>query len=253
MNIKMLALDLDGTLLRDDKTISVRTIRTLDECRNKGVKIVCATARANIKDIVPDGLLDGSVLSSGAVVEVDGDIISHKTMNIDHVRSFLIAVNKMGYAMSAGRNDGFRCANYHFTENSGYTIDSKMVDYTKIDFDPDKIYVITETPESVEFVKKYAPSDIHLFISRDHISFFFHKDAVKSKGVAFLAEHWGLNQSEIAGFGDDIVDLEFLQYCGVGVAVANALDEVKAIADCICDTNENDGVAKWLEENVLCN
>ena len=42
-----------------------------------------------------------------------------------------------------------------------------------------------------------------------------------------------------------------LRDCGIGVAVANAIDEVKAVADHICDTNDNDGVAKWLEENVL--
>ena len=42
-----------------------------------------------------------------------------------------------------------------------------------------------------------------------------------------------------------------LKVCGVGVAVANALDEVKAVADHICDTNDNDGVAIWLEENIL--
>jgi len=46
-------------------------------------------------------------------------------------------------------------------------------------------------------------------------------------------------------------DIDFLNYTGIGVAVANALDEVKAVAKYICDTNENDGVAKWLEERIL--
>ena len=42
-----------------------------------------------------------------------------------------------------------------------------------------------------------------------------------------------------------------LRDCGIGAAVANAIDEAKAVADYICDNNDNDGVAKWLEENVL--
>jgi len=46
-------------------------------------------------------------------------------------------------------------------------------------------------------------------------------------------------------------DVEILRECGISVAVANAVDEAKAVADNICDTNENDGVAKWLRENVI--
>ena len=57
--------------------------------------------------------------------------------------------------------------------------------------------------------------------------------------------------SELAAFGDDSNDIEMLRECGAGVAVSNAIGEVRAIASRICDTNDNDGVAKWLEENVL--
>jgi hydroxymethylpyrimidine pyrophosphatase-like HAD family hydrolase len=103
----------------------------------------------------------------------------------------------------------------------------------------------------VNFVKAHAPPGFNLFISRDDLTFLFHKDAVKSKAVAALAERWGVDRAEIAAFGDDSVDTELLRYCGIGVAMGNALDEVKSAADFICDTNENDGVAKWLEENVL--
>jgi len=52
-------------------------------------------------------------------------------------------------------------------------------------------------------------------------------------------------------FSDDYNDFDMIRECGIGVAVINALDEVKAVANYICDANENDGVAKWLEENVL--
>lgn len=50
---------------------------------------------------------------------------------------------------------------------------------------------------------------------------------------------------------DDINDLEMVEKCGVGIAVANAIDEVKAVADYICDAKDNDGVAKWIEDNIL--
>jgi hydroxymethylpyrimidine pyrophosphatase-like HAD family hydrolase len=66
-----------------------------------------------------------------------------------------------------------------------------------------------------------------------------------------LAKIWNIEPSEIAAFGDDLNDIDLLRYAGYGVAMENALDEVKAVADYICDTNDNDGVAKWLEDNML--
>ncbi len=66
-----------------------------------------------------------------------------------------------------------------------------------------------------------------------------------------IAEHYNVSTSTFAAFGDDVNDLEMIQNCGVGIAVANAIDEIKAVADDICDTNDHDGVAKWLEEHVL--
>ena len=81
--------------------------------------------------------------------------------------------------------------------------------------------------------------------------FISHKEAVKSKAVAALAEFWGISQEEILFFGDDLIDIDILKYCGVGVAMGNALDEVKEAADYVCGINNNDGAAKWIEENIL--
>jgi hydroxymethylpyrimidine pyrophosphatase-like HAD family hydrolase len=78
-----------------------------------------------------------------------------------------------------------------------------------------------------------------------------HRDATKAKAVAAVANYLDIEQTEIVAFGDDANDIDLLQYCGVSVAVSNAINEVTAVADHICDDNDNDGVAKWLEENVL--
>lgn len=55
----------------------------------------------------------------------------------------------------------------------------------------------------------------------------------------------------IAAFGDDMNDLEMVRNCGIGVAVRNAVEEVKRSADYICGSNDDDGVAKWIEEFIL--
>lgn len=57
--------------------------------------------------------------------------------------------------------------------------------------------------------------------------------------------------SEIVAFGDDLNDIDMLTECGYGIAVDNAVQEVKKIADFICESNDNDGVAKYIEKYIL--
>ena len=54
-------------------------------------------------------------------------------------------------------------------------------------------------------------------------------------------------------FGDDFNDVEMLEKCGVGIAVGNAVIDAKRAADFLCDTNDNDGVARYISENILDN
>ena len=64
-------------------------------------------------------------------------------------------------------------------------------------------------------------------------------------------EQINIAEVETAGFGDDVNDLDFLRVCGTKIAVENAVDNVKVIADDVCGSNDDDGVAKWLEANAL--
>ena len=73
----------------------------------------------------------------------------------------------------------------------------------------------------------------------------------KWSSINKIREMLGYETNEIVVFGDDVNDIEMLRECSTGVAVANAIDEAKAVADYICDTNDNDGVAKWLEDMLI--
>jgi len=77
----------------------------------------------------------------------------------------------------------------------------------------------------------------------------FSAKASKENAVVFLRKKYG--HKKVVCFGDNYNDLPMFNVCDTCIAVGNALDEIKARADYICDTNDNDGVAKWLEENVL--
>ena len=66
-----------------------------------------------------------------------------------------------------------------------------------------------------------------------------------------LADFLGIEPAEVAAFGDDYSDVKMIAACGFGVAMSNAIDEVKAVADYICGSNDEGGAARWIEENIL--
>ncbi|MCL2079415.1 MAG: HAD hydrolase family protein [Oscillospiraceae bacterium] len=127
----------------------------------------------------------------------------------------------------------------------------RFVDFSTHDVDIEKINVASVTAEDVTFIEQYMTDNMYLKVARDGLGMIMHKDATKAKALTQLARLWGISQSEIVAFGDDSNDIDMLAYVGVGVAMGNAINEVKAVADFVCNTNNNDGVAKWIEENIL--
>ncbi|MDR0897291.1 MAG: HAD family hydrolase [Oscillospiraceae bacterium] len=80
-----------------------------------------------------------------------------------------------------------------------------------------------------------------------------HANAHKHLALAAVIERLGIDPSQVAVFGDDFNDMDMLSLPGVmSIAVANAIPEVKAVVAHVCGDCDDDGVAKWLEENVLC-
>lgn len=109
---------------------------------------------------------------------------------------------------------------------------------------------ITDEPTAYEIASLFPTVGVIPFSGEGWYRYADEK-ATKWCGIKALSEYSCVSIEEIAAFGDDFNDLEMLKNCGIGVAVANAIDEVKSVADFVCDINDNDGVAKWIEVNVL--
>jgi len=253
VNIKMLAIDLDGTLLRNDKTVSDYTLSILRECRKRGLKVIFATVRGATTLLFDDtDLFDGCVKNAGATAFRGDELIHKYDVPISEIRPLLLACTKNKIRAAAQVvGEQMHYANFDVSSVWSYIDYFKIVDFSDFNLDVVKFYALADTDCEKEIIRHHLPDCVRTFVCRDNITFVFHKNAVKSVATMALAKQWGIKCSEIVAFGDDIMDVEFLQWAGVGVAVANALDEVKAVAKHICDNNENDGVAKWLEENVL--
>ena len=253
-NIKMLAIDLDRTLLHTDKTISDYSATILNRCRERGIKIVFATARPkrtlnHFVGIVP---VDALILHNGAVIYVGEQLLASYGIESDVTNSILRSVSRdFPDSTLSVEIDDVLYANFDVSTvwNNTQSIRS---DFTNLpDIPADKIIVGVSSFEDMERLSKYLTDDLYVEMSDGKLGLIMNRRATKWEAVRITTANFNISTDEVAAFGDDYNDISMLRECGVGVAVANAIDEVKAVADCVCDTNDNDGVAKWLEENLL--
>jgi len=258
MSIKMIVTDLDRTLLRSDKNISEYTAQVLSACQQRGKFVVFATARSenSCKRFTDTIKPDAIVSNGGALVRVGEDNIYRSAMNMETVNALLLSCVEqpnVGY-ITVDTDKGYFVNKPVDTNDPGWIeyLPAFHVDFSKgLDCDAYKITVEIEDETTANRIASDFPTVDVIPFSGEGWYRFADNNADKWHGVKALAVNLGLKFADIAAFGDDHNDVEMLRGCGIGVAVANAIDEVKAAADYVCDTNDNDGVAKWLEENVL--
>lgn len=278
-SVKMIILDLDGTLLRSDKTISERTLQTLRECQAQGIIIVIATARfwigaeKYIRLIRPD-----------YEITTDGTMI-HQSESADFHNGRNSAENcpEQGLDQQTEENLVYRCgmdlqttnrlieliqaadAQAEITTavgkrvywNSLHIAESEKLykavycDYQKPLTEPAcKIAACLPDRKTAQNIADAC--SLRLISYRDeNLYAFIAPTAGKLQAIRALASSLGISLKETAAFGDDENDLDMLKACGKGIAVANALESLKAIADEVCEDNDSDGVALWLKENVI--
>jgi Cof subfamily protein (haloacid dehalogenase superfamily) len=248
--IKMVVTDLDETLLRTKKSISQYTIDVINRVRNQGIKIIFATARGNsAKSLVPYELFDGYVFLNGAKAYVNNRLIYDRTILSDIFLPFLQELSNKNLKVAA-EIEGVHYANFNVKEQWSYIDNFVITDYVNVQGSADKLYVIIEDLNQIDMITSLLPKELYLNVSRDNLAMIMHREATKCNGVLEVAKQFNISKREIVAFGDDINDKEMLLSFGLGVAMGNSIDEIKMIADYICDTNDNDGVAKWLEKKM---
>ena len=254
MIIKTIAVDLDRTLLHTDKTISDYSSTVLNRCRERGIKVVFATARPKrtLDIFVSSVPVDALILHNGAVLYAGDKLIKCYGISSDVKNDILRSINRdfPDNTLSVEIDDVLY-ANFDVSTVWNNT-EAVRSDFTDLPDKPaDKIIVGVSSFEEIGRLSQYLTDDLYIEMSDGKLGLIMNRKATKWKAVKIIADYFNITTNEVAAFGDDYNDISMLRECGVGVAVANALDEVKAVADFICDTNDNDGVAKWLEENLL--
>jgi Cof subfamily protein (haloacid dehalogenase superfamily) len=253
--VKMIVTDLDGTLLRSDKTVSPRTKAVLARCRENGVKIVYATGRGGSADkVAPPELFDGKIIMNGAVAKLDNKVVYNRLIPWGAARPILVACDARGIRICS-EISGMHYTNFNPLDFWVWLFNYKLTDFSAHEMDAEKLYIPNPTDDEEAFIKGLLSDDLYYVKTSDgangYLAQIMHKDATKAKAVAELARLWGIKREEVAAFGDELNDVDMLEYAGIAVAMGNALEEVKAIADFVCLGNDEDGVAEFIVSEGL--
>lgn len=248
--MKIIITDLDGTLLHSDLTISERTKAAFELCRSKGILTAFATARAEraaqkyIDHIDPDIVIS----NGGSLVRYHEKIIFRKQLSAETARGIIDMCFELtgGSGEVTAETDEGYFWNYDTILNSDYS-GSIYTDFSDFML---PVYKITASLENAEWAAKIAqrfPECETLNFRGEIWRRFGPKGADKESAIKALADSLEIDMSEIVAFGDDISDIGMLRAAGTGTAMGNALDEVKAAADIVTESNDNDGVAVFIE------
>lgn len=267
--IKLVAIDLDGTLLDSKKEISSRNKAVLAQAKAAGVKVVLCTGRplAAIEgyletlDLRDNG--DYSITFNGGLVQKNdtGEIIEKNPMPLEDIHILHGLAETLNVPLDI-LSDGIVLqlpVSKEYT--SLYSQLNNLLTFEPVelvDLTAERIYnkaVVAIDEDYLDEQIKKIPSEFYdkyeVIKTRSNLLEFMPKGITKAYGISLLAKDLAIEQEEIMTIGDEENDLPMIEYAGLGVAMENAVPRVKELADVITDTNDNDGVAKAVEKFVL--
>lgn len=269
MKYKLLVLDVDGTLLNDEKEISKRTLNTLRKVQQMGVRIMLASGRPTygllpLAKTLELGLYNGYILSynGGQVINAsNGEVIFERRINPEHIPYLEKKAIKNGFAIMTYNGDAIVTndpSNPHIQAEAalnGMKIDHQEFFSMAIDYPPCKCMLVSDDEEALvgleEHWKRRLNGVLEVFRSESYFLEVLGCGVDKANTLAAIMEMEGLKSDEVVVFGDGVADVTMLQLTELGIAMGNAPDSVKRCADYTTFSNNEDGVAVAVEKAFL--
>ncbi|MGI6685733.1 MAG: Cof-type HAD-IIB family hydrolase [Bacillota bacterium] len=264
MSFKLIASDLDGTLLNEHSQISPRTREAIYRAKDKGIIFTLATGRmyrsalpfaSELEIDVPLITYEGALVKTSQTKEV----LYHRPLPAELAKEIVVIGEENNLNINVYLDDKL----YTHRETPEIQDYSRLVQvpYIKVENwasvlkeDPTKVIFMGEGDKLDDLwaqTKERFGKRVYITKSSPHFLEFTHPQATKGEGIKFLAERLGIKKEEILAFGDNFNDIELLRNAGLGVAMGNAREELKKVADYVTDCNYEDGVAKAIEKFVL--
>ena len=261
---QLLAFDLDGTLLNRQGKLSEGNRQALLGAMARGIHVCIATGRA--LDTIPQEVL--TVPGIEFVITGNGSAVFHLPekkklrsllLTAAEVRAVLEATKKYGVAYEAFAEGKAYGGREYIEDPIRFGASQAAVAYirsTRRPVDDIEAFMLTHELDAMDIVVKsreieqqvteaiaQSGAEVYLTSSVPHLVEISHRDSGKAGGVKYLADMLGIEPQEVMAFGDAGNDREMLLYAGCGVAMGNASESLRAIADFVTLHHEADGVA----------
>lgn len=264
MSIKLVAVDMDDTLLDETLQVSPRTCEAIGKAQEQGVLVTIATGRM-FSSAVPFAkqlnMKAPIITYNGGMVRsaVTNEMIFHKTIRTDVAGKVVELFRERGWYLQSYMNDELyvveRCEKAKSYERlAGITAVAFGEEFYSMKHEPTKMLSIAEPHEIQEIqriINKEFPGDIFTATSKSNYLELTHPSVNKGHALALLAEKLNIRQDEVMAIGDSNNDYPMIEYAGFGVAMGNASERVKSIAQAVTAHNNAHGVAEAIEKYIL--
>lgn len=270
LDVKLIALDLDDTLLNDDRQITDLTVQALRDCAQKGIYVILCSGRAEDAILPFVRRLQIAGLEAGRfLIAINGCSIFdlHTRQNIFCKKvepEILLRTNELAEAVGL-RSEVYTPDTIYYREKTKWTKldvdlcglkglsvenyeDFLQKGFTKmlVPGEPEQLLELQKTLRA-EFKERAV-----IFTSKPYFLEILPPDCGKGEAVSYLAKDLNIPIEKTMGFGDSMNDESLIRMCGYGVAMCNGLDAIKNLADFVTQyDNNHDGVGRFLQEAVL--
>ncbi|MCR8636913.1 Cof-type HAD-IIB family hydrolase [Paenibacillus radicis (ex Xue et al. 2023)] len=261
---KMLAIDIDDTLINDEKEITAGTKQALEQALAQGVTVTLATGRmyASAKQLASQlGLNVPLITYQGSLVKnaIDGKILYERSVPVEAAHYLFDYCERNDLHLQTYFDD-ILYAKERNEKIEAYAALSKIPftvypNFKELADKPSTKLLIIDDPAKLDEIaielRKEIGHLVHITKSKPHFLEIIHHEGTKGDALRYLAGQYGYDMAEVISIGDSWNDHELLEAAGFGVAMGNAVDSLKKIADYITFSNNEDGVKHVVEKFVL--
>lgn len=269
MSIKIVSIDVDGTLQNSGHAISERTVQAIKQATKKGVQIVITTGRpfSGVAPILEELEISGDehyaiTFNGGTVQTANGKVISQTEIDQDDFDAlFEFSKTRIGSHFQLETNQFAETIDHQinpFAQKENYLVNLPL-----------RVHDADKLPEGLPLIKamfngssdeldqiqadfpKELQTRVRMLRGAAYNLEFVSLETSKGNGLSELATKLNVDLKDTMAIGDQGNDLSMLQVAGTAVAMGNAIDELKSIADFVTEDNDHDGVAVAIEKFVL--
>lgn len=262
---RLIATDLDHTLLDGNGRVSSRTRAALDAARTAGIAVVPVTARQPIglRAIDAESGFDGWALCGNGSLGIHlttGEVLFARETPTEVLQQLARRLNAripgLRYASVRGNGEGFVAEHGYpslaqFSDHKRDPASMSMMALEEVLAEPSLKLVVRHPElspaELFEAVRELGVTGFEATLSGAPFLEIMAEGVTKGAGLARLCARLGIDRTEVIAFGDGLNDIAMLTWAGHGVAVANAQPDVREVADEVAEANTSDGVAKVIE------